>query len=130
MELPLVRRGVQHMQRPAPGCGVVFKLHFRRQGDSFCTASVTPRPIIAPMGTSLTSAWSLTRGGNLYGTTPYGGAHVTRASYSGSPQQSKYKVLHSFCALNNCKDGMNPQGALLLDQKGNLVWDDPVLAER
>ena len=108
--------GVSNICNGPPRAVVSCSSSLQKARRQFCTASA-PRPIV-PMGRSLTSAWSLTREGT-YGTTPYGGAHVAGVVFR-LTAAGKYKVLHSFCALNNCKDGMNPQGALVLDQKGNL----------
>ncbi len=43
------------------------------------------------------------------------------AAFALSANASAYtfKTVHSFCSLNNCKDGVGP-GGLLLDQSGNL----------
>jgi uncharacterized repeat protein (TIGR03803 family) len=59
------------------------------------------------------------RKGNLYGTTEYGGANNDGVVFKLTPR-GKYTVLHSFCARDNCKDGMSPQVGLVLDQQENL----------
>ena len=41
------------------------------------------------------------------------------APVTGAPAYT-LKTLYSFCRLNNCVDGANPEGALLQDAKGNL----------
>jgi uncharacterized repeat protein (TIGR03803 family) len=38
----------------------------------------------------------------------------------GAAWAQKEKVLYSFCALQNCADGAQPEASLILDQKGNL----------
>lgn len=65
---------------------------------------------------------TLDSSGNLYGTTPNGGAHgqgvVFKLSNSGNGwTQTK---LYSFCATASCADGKNPQSSLQLDSDGNL----------
>src|SRR5580700_11105019 len=101
---------------PPPGCGVVFKLTSEGKETvlhSFCTQTNCPDGEEPNVGVVLD------QGGNLYGTTPYGGAHLAGVVFRLTPAGT-YRVLHSFCALNNCRDGSSPQGGLLLDQKGNL----------
>jgi uncharacterized repeat protein (TIGR03803 family) len=64
--------------------------------------------------------------GNLYGTTVNGGIGSSDGggtvfkltpNSDGSWTES---VLHRFCPLANCRDGMNPGAGLLLDKLGNL----------
>lgn len=56
--------------------------------------------------------------GNLYGTTPDGGANLWGVIYKITPA-GKETVLYSFCAQNTCTDGGTPYG-LLMDSSGNL----------
>jgi uncharacterized repeat protein (TIGR03803 family) len=101
---------------PPPGCGVVFKLTSEGTETvlySFCTQTNCPDGEEPNVGVVLDQK------GNLYGTTPHGGAHGAGVVFRLTPPGT-YRVLHSFCALNNCRDGLSPQGGLLLDQKGNL----------
>ncbi len=66
--------------------------------------------------------------GNLFGVTPSGGAlkrgccgvlfKIAAGTPPGAPDA--YTVLYNFCSLNNCKDGANPNGSLLLDESGSL----------
>jgi len=67
----------------------------------------------------------LMRRGALYGTTPYGGANnggtvfeLTRPATAGNSWTET--VLHSFCSLSNCADGVDPQGNLIMDGEGAL----------
>jgi uncharacterized repeat protein (TIGR03803 family) len=61
--------------------------------------------------------------GNFYGTTYYGGAYcspsgcgtVFKVTDSGT-----LTTLYSFCTLNNCLDGSNPQARLIQATDGNL----------
>ena len=55
--------------------------------------------------------------GNLYGTTTYGGASGVGTVFKLSPSGTE-AVLHSFGGEPG--DGINPQGALILDKQGNL----------
>ncbi len=58
--------------------------------------------------------------GNIFGTTPGGGAHgfgtVFEISRSGSTW--KERVLHSFCEANQCFDGSGPAAGVTLDATG------------
>jgi len=67
--------------------------------------------------------------GNLYGTTTAGGNSQACGSTSCgtifklSPQGSgdwTETVLYSFCSLDNCADGQEPRGGLVMDSAGNL----------
>ncbi len=70
-------------------------------------------------GTTPRSELIFDAGGNLYGTTYYGGIHQLGTAYELSPRGGgswTERVLHSF----NGGDGQYPQAALLLDSNGNL----------
>jgi uncharacterized repeat protein (TIGR03803 family) len=58
--------------------------------------------------------------GNLYGTTPTGGANVGGTVFMLSPVNGSWKltVLHSFGAFTG--DGLAPQGGVVFDSAGNL----------
>ncbi|MGO9087734.1 MAG: choice-of-anchor tandem repeat GloVer-containing protein [Terriglobales bacterium] len=63
--------------------------------------------------------------GNLYGTTPDGGANGAGTVFRLAPSTQAggawtETVLHSFCSASNCTDGSNPAGALIQDAAGNL----------
>lgn len=57
--------------------------------------------------------------GNLYGTTPYGGAYGGGTIFQITPQ-GKLTTLYNFCSRTNCPDGYEPFGALLLADNGDL----------
>jgi uncharacterized repeat protein (TIGR03803 family) len=57
--------------------------------------------------------------GNLYGTTPLGGADGAGVVFRLTPE-GKETVLYSLCADNNCTDGYGSVAGLVLDQKGNI----------
>jgi uncharacterized repeat protein (TIGR03803 family) len=61
--------------------------------------------------------------GNLYSTTPSGGAygHGTVFELTHNPDGSwTESVLYSFCSITNCSDGGRPEAGLIFDQAGNL----------
>jgi len=66
--------------------------------------------------------------GNLYGTTRYGGSHCRGTGGCGTvfelmPGPSgkwSEKVLYSFCARSQCKDGSSPYASLVFDASGNI----------
>jgi uncharacterized repeat protein (TIGR03803 family) len=57
--------------------------------------------------------------GNLYGTTPGGGANTAGTVFRVSPA-GRETVLYSFCSLENCTDGAFPAAGLVNDKQGNL----------
>jgi len=64
--------------------------------------------------------------GNLYGTTASGGAFGAGTVFELSPGANgawNEKVLYSFCAVKNCKDGANPSAGLIFDGAGNLYGE-------
>jgi uncharacterized repeat protein (TIGR03803 family) len=75
-------------------------------------------------GASPVSGLVFDQNGNMYGTAQYGGAHGDRGNGGGVvfklTPQGKETVLYSFCAQNNCTDGVTPQAGLVFDPKGNL----------
>jgi hypothetical protein len=65
--------------------------------------------------------------GNLFGTTPSGGAYgggtvfeITTDSTTATGYASTPTVLYSFCAVSNCTDGLDPFAGLIADASGNL----------
>jgi uncharacterized repeat protein (TIGR03803 family) len=61
--------------------------------------------------------------GNFYGTTLYGGAHVT-GGYGGTvfkvTPTGTLTTIYSFCALTNCADGNGPEAGLTLGRDGTF----------
>jgi uncharacterized repeat protein (TIGR03803 family) len=109
----------------ANGGGAVFKLTPKGKETvlySFCAQSNCAD------GEWPYAGVALDRKGNLYGTTYAGGAY----DHCGAPvsdgcgvvfeltPEGKETVLYSFCAQNNCADGVSPWAGLIFDQKGNL----------
>lgn len=63
-------------------------------------------------------------GGNLYGTTLFGGDNGVGVVFELIPNarktKYKYKRLYSFCGQANCADGSDAEAALIIDAGGNL----------
>jgi uncharacterized repeat protein (TIGR03803 family) len=57
--------------------------------------------------------------GNLYGTTYNGGTSALGTVFKLTPADVE-SVLHSFCSLSGCSDGIEPEGNVILDAAGNL----------
>ncbi len=63
--------------------------------------------------------------GNLYGTTPFGGANAGLEGDGGGTvfelaTSGQETVLYSFCTAVGCADGSTPDGDLIQDAEGNL----------
>jgi uncharacterized repeat protein (TIGR03803 family) len=61
--------------------------------------------------------------GNLYGTTPVGGAYDGGTIFELSPGSGgwTFSVLYSFCKQYGCPDGGGPLAGLVQDKNGNLL---------
>src|SRR5579872_2745975 len=62
-------------------------------------------------------------GGNLYGTTTYGGVNNAGIVFELTPQAGgtwNENILYNFCSQTNCTDGEFPIAGLVLDAMGNL----------
>ena len=57
--------------------------------------------------------------GNLYGTTPYGGANRAGTVFKMTPSGT-LTTLYRFCAQSGCTDGETPQAGLVLGTDGNF----------
>lgn len=81
----------------------------------------TPVTFNGPNGASPNAGLILDAAGNLYGTTPRGGAYGYGAAFELSPTAKGWSetILYSFCDYN-CPAGSGPQAALLRDSEGNL----------
>lgn len=76
-----------------------------------------------PSGSMPMASLTLDSQGNLYGTTIYGGANGDGVVFELSPAPDgawTESLLYSFCALENCADGMKPISGVLYDAQGNL----------
>lgn len=61
-------------------------------------------------------------GGNLYGTTQFGGTSNRGVVFELKQKNGnwRHRVLYSFCAESGCADGSIPSAGLILDAAGNL----------
>ncbi|HET6276624.1 MAG TPA: choice-of-anchor tandem repeat GloVer-containing protein [Candidatus Cybelea sp.] len=66
-------------------------------------------------------------GGDLYGTTPRGGANGSGTVFKLTPSGSGYteRVLYSFCRRAGCEDGAAPAAGLVMDKSGVLYGTTP-----
>lgn len=73
---------------------------------------------------------TLDRAGNVYGTTPGGGAYEFGTVFQLSPDKKNgtwtETVVYNFCSLTNCSDGAEPFATLIFDQAGNLYGSTTV----
>jgi len=110
-----------------PGCGTVFELSPTKQGWRETILYNFPN---AKNGLSPGYALALDKDGNLYSTTIFGGsdggsdecpsgcgvvfkiAHDSRGWHE--------SVIYDFCSAQNCADGSNPDGPVIVDESGNL----------
>ena len=96
--------------------GTVFKINSAGTLTtlwSFCKVAGCPD------GSRPMSGLTVVPGGDLYGTTYYGGAHGAGTIFKITPAGALTTV-HSFCNLFGCADGLNPDAQLLLAADGNL----------
>ena len=86
-----------------------------------CADGETPGGVVLPPSGGLFRDAA----GNLYGTTPLGGAHPDERGYSGGTvfevtPEGNETVLYSFCTAKKCADGATPLGGLVMGAAGNL----------
>ncbi|MGA7384143.1 MAG: choice-of-anchor tandem repeat GloVer-containing protein [Methylocella sp.] len=98
------------------GCGVVFKLS--PGGSETVLHSFCSLPGCRG-GANPVSGLIADRAGDLYGTTPGGGAANDGVVFKLSPGGTE-TVLYSFCGKPGCSDGAGPGAGLIADRHGNL----------
>lgn len=99
------------------GCGVVFKI--APNGSETVLHAFCSQPNCAD-GAQPQSELVMDRHGNLYGTTPSGGANNDSGTvYKVAPDGTE-TVLYSFCAQTSCTDGAWAFGGLVRDKAGDL----------
>jgi uncharacterized repeat protein (TIGR03803 family) len=99
----------------AYGFGTVFEITASRQENvlySFCPAVPCADGELPSTGLVMDAA------GNLYGTTPNGGAYQWGTVYEIAATSHQQTVLYSFGAT--VSDGLTPSASLVLDKSGNL----------
>jgi uncharacterized repeat protein (TIGR03803 family) len=104
--------------------GTVFKLTPNGDGSwsesvlyKFCSLANCPDGEQPEEGVTLDGA------GNLYGTTTEGGLDAAGTVFELTPHRDRswsQSVLHRFCSLKKCRDGIAPYDSLIFDQTGNL----------
>jgi uncharacterized repeat protein (TIGR03803 family) len=95
--------------------GTIFEI--TSAGELTTLYSFCAQPLCAD-GTSPTSALIQATDGNLYGTTPSGGANGYGTVFKITPA-GEFTTLYSFCAQTDCIDGSDP-GAIIQATDGNL----------
>ena len=101
----------------AYACGTVFKITGAgalTTLHSFCVKSGCPDGQAPYAGLTLASD------GNLYGTTPAGGANANNGTAFKITPAGKLTTLYSFCAQPGCTDGQGPNAGLIQGTDGNL----------
>jgi hypothetical protein len=103
------------------GVGAVFKMTRNAKGQWTVTTlhSFNGKDGATPNGDLIFDA-----AGNLYGTTPAGGAYYDGGTvFELTPSSGgwTFSVLYSFCHEYGCPDGGGPQDGLVQDKDGNLV---------
>ncbi len=98
--------------------GTVFKItpsgtlttvySFCSQGGSSCSDGTWPDAALVQAAN-----------GNIYGTTPYGGAHALGIIFKITPNDT-LTTLYNFCSQSGCADGMNPGTRLVQATNGDL----------
>jgi len=107
-------------------CGVIFKIvpagtsSVESVLHTFCETADCPDGAL-PLGGLLLDA-----SGHLFGVTQYGGGNdsasigETGGGTAFEFRGSALRVLHAFCALDNCEDGAGPRTSLLMNSSGVL----------
>jgi uncharacterized repeat protein (TIGR03803 family) len=95
------------------GCGTVFEVN--STGNETVLYSFTG----TPDGEYPYAGLVRDASGNLYGTTPYGGAFGAGTVFQVSAA-GKETMLYSFCSQSGCTDGQTPYAGLVRDTSGNL----------
>jgi len=105
----------------ADGLGIVFELTLNANGS--WTESVLHSFTGGEDGALPDAGLIFDHAGNLYGTATAGGTHAVGVVFRLSQNTDKTwteSVLHSFCSLTNCSDGLHPEANLIFDASGSL----------
>ncbi len=108
---------------PNYGCGTVFELTPLKNGKWKETVIYNFCPVIYCVdGSNPTSGLVMDAAGNLYGATYDGGLYQGGVVFELVQVGGTWVelVLHNFCSVARCLDGLNPKSGLLLDSSGNL----------
>ena len=96
------------------GCGTVFSL------DSAGKETVLYEFNGTPNGWFPEALLVEDSAGNLYGTTPNGGAYDNAGTVFRVDNKGNEVVLYNFCSLSGCADGNSPYPGVILDAADNL----------
>jgi uncharacterized repeat protein (TIGR03803 family) len=102
------------------GCGTVFELV--NSNGSYSEKVLYRFTGYGADGAFPSAGLVMDAAGNLYGTTPAGGAHGNGTVFELVNSSGTYteQVLYGFCSQANCADGADPVAGLLIDASGNL----------
>jgi uncharacterized repeat protein (TIGR03803 family) len=107
-----------------PGCGTVFELS-PTKGQGWRETILYNFPN-AKNGLSPAYAMALDKSGNLYSTTFSGGSGACLGGcgvvfkIAHDSKGWRESVIYDFCSVQNCADGSNPDGPVIVDESGNL----------
>jgi hypothetical protein len=105
---------------PTTGCGAVFQL--KNTGGTWTLTDLFDFTGGGNGGEPMAGV-ILDSQGNLYGTGAQGGNNwgmVFELKPRANGGQYEGMMLHNFCSINNCADGMTPDAALVMDSSGAL----------
>lgn len=101
------------------GVGSIFEMTRNSKGGWMVT---TLHSFDGTNGSSPNGSLIIDEAGNLYGTSPDGGAYDFGTVFELTPgfDGRTFTVIHSFCAQYGCPDGESPSAGLVMDKGGNL----------
>ncbi|HEV2301192.1 MAG TPA: choice-of-anchor tandem repeat GloVer-containing protein [Stellaceae bacterium] len=94
--------------------GTVFRLSLAGRKTVLHDFGSSPADGVSPVGPLLRG-----KRGRLYGTTDQGGANRSGTVFTISRTGSE-KILYDFCSRTPCRDGAQPVGGLVMDERGDL----------
>jgi len=111
-------------------CGTVFKLTPAGPSSAFKVLHAFCKKADCPDGFSPESALAIDATGNLFGMAQFGGVNDADPNHFGGGtvfelSGTHFRVLHAFCALDQCEDGDIGDNNLLINSSGALVGTTP-----
>jgi uncharacterized repeat protein (TIGR03803 family) len=98
--------------------GTVFKINSAGTLTTLWSFCTKPDNGVCPDGEYPVAGLTLVPGGDLYGTTR--GGNASPGTIFKITPAGELTVVHTFCAVFGCTDGLNPEAPLLLAADGNL----------